>query len=155
MAFIRFVLVLAAVITHTLALSDDLQKMLAFTQDWFPKDPSWTAQTKVCSWYGVECDSNGRVTGFNHNSKGCNGTLNISSLPSGMQRLDLSVNQFTGTPDLSSLPSGMQQLYLYGNKFCGATDTNLPCAHFVTLPVNTTCNPLNSTTSVVNFPPCG
>jgi len=172
-----FLLLLVAVIP-TLALSGDLQAMLSFTSDWNPKDPSWTPLTAVCSWSGVVCDSNNTVYqfGWQNGTKGTvnmtflpsgmqaldlsynqfTGTPNLDSLPSGIQQLDLSNNQFTGTPNLASLPSGMQELHLSNNQFCGATLTNIPCSH-ITFPAKTTCTPVvqPSNTSAVIFPPCG
>ena len=38
-------LLLLVAVIPTLALSDDLQAMLSFTNDWYPKDTSWTPLT--------------------------------------------------------------------------------------------------------------
>eukprot|EP00756_Hemistasia_phaeocysticola_P040969 Hpha_TRINITY_DN16892_c0_g1::TRINITY_DN16892_c0_g1_i19::g.150066::m.150066 len=78
----------------------------------FPRDmaspPHGWGTVPLCggTWEGVTC-TNGCVTGVSFAYSG-GGTLDFSTLPSGLQDLVLSGNKFSGTPNLSTLPSGLQ-----------------------------------------------
>ena len=109
--------------------------------------PSWTIETPACDWDGVTCDDKGEVnevnwhhkvvTGTIHLSylpshvtlfsvaqdkeaKGCTGEVSWEELPSKLEYLCLSGNQFSGAVDLTVLPDTLQSLYLNKNKFSGS-----------------------------------
>lgn len=74
--------------------------------------PNWTNKSNwlegctPCSWYGVSCDGNGRVTGLNLIGNNLTGTLPASlSALSALQSLELGANALTG-----GIPSGLGSL---------------------------------------------
>ena len=108
----------------------------------------------VCEWPFIKCDDDERVIKIDIDSLHVSGSielcyvppkvkvLNISlwwgtneltgsvdltSLPDGMESLSLNYNQLTGGIDLTQLPKEMQKLHLYNNKLTGGIDlTQLP-----------------------------
>eukprot|EP00756_Hemistasia_phaeocysticola_P040978 Hpha_TRINITY_DN16892_c0_g1::TRINITY_DN16892_c0_g1_i4::g.150041::m.150041 len=74
----------------------------------FPRDmaspPHGWGTVPLCggTWEGVTC-TNGCVTGVSFAYSG-GGTLDFSTLPSGLQHLNLTDTNFRGIPNLSTLP---------------------------------------------------
>jgi hypothetical protein len=64
---------------------------------------------------------------LDHNYEGLTGSIDLTSLPLSMNKLDLWINNFTGTINLSHLPENMEELNASYNKLSGSLDLeNLP-----------------------------
>ncbi|KAK9664529.1 hypothetical protein RND81_14G048800 [Saponaria officinalis] len=98
--------------------ADDASVMSAFLSSITPPPDTWTTTTAYCTWKGVGCDNNNRVTSINLQSKSLAGKLpaNLNSL-SQLVSLSLQNNHFSGEiPSLSNLDS-LTTLMLNSNNF--------------------------------------
>ena len=71
-----------------------------------------------CATTGISCDGNERVTWIIWTSRGLNGTINGTAIPSSVTHLFLERNSLTG-PIPSNLPIGLFHLILHGNLMSG------------------------------------
>jgi hypothetical protein len=55
------------------------------------------------------------------------GSIDFSSLPTGIKVIDLSGNNFSGSVNFSYLPENLENLSLSGNEFSGELDLSTPC----------------------------
>jgi Leucine-rich repeat (LRR) protein len=94
----------------------DLDRMLAFTKNWYPQDPSWNSSVPACSWVGVTCNGDQRVVGFKWTNAGSNGTLDFDMLPRELITLDLSSNAFSRVVAGWNIPQNLSIIILARNK---------------------------------------
>lgn len=93
---------------------------------------SWTnntdwlgAEGTECSWYGVECDTDGKVIGLNLKLNNLVGSIptELDGL-SLVQYLDLGGNQLSGAiPESIAQLTNLNRIWLWGNQFTGAVPT--------------------------------
>ncbi|TVU42313.1 hypothetical protein EJB05_08710, partial [Eragrostis curvula] len=82
----------------------------------------------VCSWPGVTCDGEGRVTAFSAAGMGLSGDIPQDTVGklARLERLDLSGNRLTALPDdLWELGATLRALNLSGNAIRGALPNNV------------------------------
>jgi hypothetical protein len=115
-----FLLVLFLTAAPALAQSDS-EILLRFARNVTPF-PWNDTSIPVCQWDSIVCSSNLTVINIEFSLDGLSGTLDFSSLPSGLQELHVDQNQFTGTPALWNLPRGLQILDLSQNNFSGSVN---------------------------------
>ena len=75
-------------------------------------------QSDCCTANGVKCDRNERVYQIDWYSKGLEGAINGTAIPSSVTYLDLAINSIIGNIPVT-LPSGLINLYLFGNQMSG------------------------------------
>ena len=98
---------------------NDFTALLFMTLQITNKDPTWSQLTPACQWKGITCNADGRVKQIVWYNMNLGGYANLTTLPRGLQQLDLSYNQLTGNPSLTNLPQGLQQLDLDRNQLTG------------------------------------
>ena len=88
---------------------------------------NWLSQRPIDQWYGVEVDSNGRVTALDLNDNGLSGAIptSLGDLTE-LSTLVLSANRLTGSipPQLGNLPN-LRVLILWGNQLTGSIPYSL------------------------------
>ena len=91
----------------------------------------------VCSWPGVKCNDEARVTQFERDSD-TRGTVQLSYIPSSVFSFVMSETNLHGTLETSSLPRGLGMLFLATNKLEGTVDFGAlpPQSQYVSLAEN-------------------
>ena len=88
---------------------------------------SWTRDTPLQEWEGVQVDEVGHATTVDVSFRKMSGTPNLAMLPQWLKKVSLSGNRFCGTPDMTKLPHGLVELSLAENEFSGSPNlTKLP-----------------------------
>ena len=84
----------------------------------------------TCKWSSVTCDDDQRVIEIDMDSTNVSGLLELCYVPPRVKELYIRSrykNKLTGSVDLTQLPEGMQRLYLQNNQLIGDIDlTQLP-----------------------------
>ena len=84
----------------------------------------------VCDWSCTKCDDAERVIQAEMHSANVSGSVKLCYIPPKMKVLKITtfgISNLTGSIDLTQLPEGMQKLSLGNNKFTGEIDlTQLP-----------------------------
>ncbi|GAA5971749.1 hypothetical protein JCM11641_001496 [Rhodosporidiobolus odoratus] len=94
------------------------------TQGWTQAQPG---ASECCNYYGVQCNSNGRVTALDLADNGLNGPLDQRVFGLGaLGRLNMSDNALTGQlPDLFAQTPILKTVYLESNQLSGPLPTSL------------------------------
>ncbi|MFS7985144.1 putative protein kinase RLK-Pelle-LRR-Xb-1 family [Helianthus anomalus] len=121
---------------------DDASKLLSFKKTSINSDPNgllstWKLSSTPCSWNGVVCSNNHRITAVNLTNMYFTGVLNLSQLMqiSTLTDVTLSGNYFSGNLSFSSGSCPFHTLDLSGNNFSDTLDLQ---------PLFLTCNNLYS-----------
>ncbi|KAI3810132.1 hypothetical protein L1987_19742 [Smallanthus sonchifolius] len=123
---------------------DDAFKLLSFKKSSVDSDPNgllsdWklsAPSSNQCSWRGVICSNDNRVTAVNLTNTYLTGTLYLSDLMliSTLTDVTLSGNYFSGNLSFSSPSCPFQTLNLSGNKLAGNLPTSLSsCKYLMSL----------------------
>ena len=118
-----------------------------FLQDIENTHPSWTTDTPICQWSGVECNGPTltRVLWGDRNLRGnpewelipkmlvevylsynqLSGSLQFEALPRGLKAFGVADNHFFGTLRWEEIPLEMRKLYLSSNNFSGTLEIGL------------------------------
>ncbi|KAK1282194.1 Polygalacturonase inhibitor 1 [Acorus calamus] len=109
---------------------DDKKVLLRIDAEFGKPNPSWTNQMACCDWYGVDCDSDGRVIGLNFfKDPAINGTIppSIGDLP--LKRITMLRITWTGisgpVPDFLSEIKSLNFLDLSFNSLTGSIPASL------------------------------
>ncbi|GAB4828864.1 hypothetical protein Ancab_018524 [Ancistrocladus abbreviatus] len=123
--FTHFLILLSfSFLLHSSSANPDIQPLLAFktATDKANKLTSWNETTDVCTWYGVSCLPNHRVSKLvleDLSLQGSSFLLQLLTSLSHLRVLSLQRNRLSGPiPDLSSLAS-LKLLFLSYNNFTG------------------------------------
>ena len=100
------------------ATGDDRDALLATFLHCDGVPTSWTRDTPLQEWEGVQVDEAGHATTLDVSFRRMSGTLNLAMLPQYLKKVSVNGNRFCGTPGLTKLPHGLVELSsLHENKF--------------------------------------
>ena len=81
---------------------------------------SWTRDTPLQEWEGVQVDEAGHATTLDVSLRRMGGAPNLAMLPQFLKKVSVNGNRFCGTPDLTKLPAELLELSLAENEFSGS-----------------------------------
>eukprot|EP00756_Hemistasia_phaeocysticola_P025146 Hpha_TRINITY_DN15990_c0_g1::TRINITY_DN15990_c0_g1_i1::g.74348::m.74348 len=102
--------------------SDPAAQLMKFAAGLNPPLAGWGGPGLCSSWTGVACSAQGDVRNVTLCAGGYSGTVDMTALPAGLQRLELYSNNLSGTVDMTALPASVQEVNLYHNQFSGTPD---------------------------------
>lgn len=143
--WLRFLLLLLgfAFFVNSQEQDEDALKLLSFKKSSVDSDPNeslsdWMISESSCSWRGVICSKDSRVTAVNLPNMYLAGRLNLSDLMaiSTLTDISFSGNYFSGNLSFSSPACSFQKLDLSGNNFSETLEVQslfLTCNRLVSL----------------------
>ncbi|KAK1440149.1 hypothetical protein QVD17_05974 [Tagetes erecta] len=119
---------------------DDVFRLLSFKKSSVDSDPNgslsdWSdTAPSPCTWRGVLCSDQNRVTGVNLTNMYLTGTLNLSDLMliSTLTDVNLAGNYFSGNLSFASSYCNFQKLNFSGNKLAGNVPTSISSCKYLT-----------------------
>eukprot|EP00756_Hemistasia_phaeocysticola_P025148 Hpha_TRINITY_DN15990_c0_g1::TRINITY_DN15990_c0_g1_i3::g.74378::m.74378 len=102
--------------------SDPAAQLMKFAAGLSPPPAGWGGPGLCSSWTGVACSAQGDVRNVTLSAGGYSGTVDMTALPAGLQRLELYSNNLSGTVDLTALPISIEEVNLNLNQFSGIPD---------------------------------
>lgn len=114
--------------TSSIALQHRLEELYALATLWFYTDGEnwiysydWLVADDVCTWYGVQCDQNGRVTELVFQGNGLHGSMpNDLGLLRNLEGLVMIVDQIQGSiPSSLGHCTSLTSLSLFSNELIG------------------------------------
>lgn len=113
-------------------VDDDVTGLLDFKQSSDPNGflTDWTPTSSPCSWRGISCSSDGRVSTIDLTNAGLSGSLHLSHLAaiSSLRHLSLRGNTFSAA-DLSPRPCSLETLDLSSNNLSDPLRAPLLACH--------------------------
>ena len=93
-----------------------------FISDLLNTARSWSTRTPACSWEGVRCDDDGKVSDIYWDRRVLSGVLHFIDLPSSLVTFSVETNTISGEVALNKLPFDLHSFNLHNNKFYGSLD---------------------------------
>ena len=110
----------------TLSQQSLLEMLIAEIADQTPfyrsKKLPWSKRSlkDECTWPGVACDEEQKVTTINWKGKGLAGVLNVRYLPQTIEKFSVENNALRGFIPLGELPHSIEELHMQNNEYAGS-----------------------------------